>query len=198
MFAIARMDTWRALTGRLTRFRVESHHLLKGFGSLRLLDAFDTIRPKRLLEFGHGFNPTLLAHAQGRCEAYGVDDHQELPHVPPKEEWERMHQEFMVAPCPDVRFVRGLLGVHELPELEHGSFDIVLERWARIMHLITLCRELGFAATGPVPGRIDPDPASMLMESPSPVMLTYQMGEGEQRRFDGHWTSAYFRTRRAA
>ncbi|MGP1347818.1 MAG: class I SAM-dependent methyltransferase [Phycisphaerales bacterium] len=236
MLEIATMDTWWELSGRYPSFRAQSHTLLKDFGYMRLLDAFDTIQPKRLLEFGHGFNPTLLAHAQERCEAFGVDDHQGLPYFPPRDEWERMHREYMVAPCPGVRFARGLLGVHELPELEPesfdmiasvsvleeisladmrpllehckrllapggvfvGSFDIMLKHPQNIMRFMELCAEIGLGAIGPVPERFEPDYGSMLIESPSVVMLTYQMAEGELRRFNGHWTSAYFCTQRAA
>lgn len=236
MIELATMNTWWELTGRYQQFRAPSHALLKDFGYMRLLDAFDRCKPKRLLEFGHGFNATLLAYAQDRCQTFGVDNYQGLPYFPPKDEWEQLFAQRMVAACPNVHFARGLLGVDELSELEPGSFDMIasvsvleeipydqlrpiLEHCKKllapggvfvgtfdvmlkhpngVLKFANLCQEIGLTPCAAIPNAIEPDYASLLIESPSVVMLTYQMAEGEHRRFNGHWTSAYFSATRAA
>ena len=64
MLRFATMDEWWRLTAACPDFRRESHHLLKDYGYLKLIEFIESVRPKRLLEFGHGFNNTILQRFQ--------------------------------------------------------------------------------------------------------------------------------------
>jgi SAM-dependent methyltransferase len=230
MLRFATMDEWWRLTARRPDYRRESHHLLKDYGYLKLIDCVEQTRPSRLLEFGHGFNDTILRRFQDECEVYGIDDYQALPYFPGRAEWEAMYEERLVDPCPRAHLVRGLLGDGDVPELEEGTFDLIAsisvleeldeEAVARVIgHAERLLAPGGlFVGTFDVPlyapghtGRltrsvdasglqyVEPpaiestgDFNALLIESPTVVMLTYQMADGDERTFRGHWGSVWF------
>jgi SAM-dependent methyltransferase len=121
--SIATMNEWWRLTGRYPDFRRMSHALLKEFGYMRLMDLFDVRKPARALEFGHGFNPTLLQHAQPMCEMHAIDDDMQLPYFPTGQEWEALYDEHIRSACTDCHLHRGLLGGEH--DLEPGAFDLV-------------------------------------------------------------------------
>ncbi len=235
MLELATMNEWWRLNARYPEFRKPSHAMLKDFGYMKLMDLVDEVRPKRLLEFGHGFNSTLLARCQDRCEVFGLDDYQGLPYFPPLEDWQQMYDEYIRKPCPNATLVRGLLGAGDIPELPDNAFDLivsvsVLEELPRdafvpvVSHAARLLAPGGlFAGTFDVmlkwPNSINPlvdamnkaglqletaaprlqaDFNELLIESPSTVMITYQMAEGDTRKFNGHWSSAWFIARKPA
>ena len=224
------MDEWWRLTAQWPEYRRESQHLLKDFGYLKLIDCVERAQPGRLLEFGHGFNNTILKRFQDRCEVFGLDDFQALPYFPDRDQWEAWYEEHLVGPCPGANLVRGLLGADDVPELEDGSFDLICsisvleeldrETVARVVeHAERLLAPGGvFVGTIDVPlyalGHTErltravdgsglefrEPPAvetlenfnTLLIENPTVVMLTYQMADGEDRTFRGHWGSAWF------
>ena len=231
---LATMDEWRQLSKKYPEFRKESHAMLKDFGYMKLIDLIETQKPKRLLEFGHGFNSTLLARFQNTSETFGIDDHQSLPYFPPKEQWDALYGDLIRTPCPNAHLVRGLLGRGDTLGLDNASFDMivsvsVLEELQpdELSNVIADCVDL-LAPGGIFAGTFDvqlkhierinpllnafkthgmtieknaiqcpsPDFNSLLVESPSVVMLTYQMAENENRTFNGHWSSVWFMVRK--
>jgi len=230
MLRYATMDEWWQLTATQPEYRKESHHLLKDYGYLKLIDYIERARPRRLLEFGHGFNDTVLKRFQDECEVYGLDDYQALPYFPKRDEWEAWYRRYIVEPCPRAHLVRGLLGAGEIPALDEGTFDLICsvsvleeldEESVRrvIAHAERLLAPGGvLVGTFDVPlyapgytGRLtravagsglrfhetpaledSTDFNALLIESPTVVMLTYQMCDGDDRSFRGHWGSAWF------
>ncbi|MEZ6212436.1 MAG: class I SAM-dependent methyltransferase [Phycisphaerales bacterium] len=237
MLELATMNEWWRLNARYPEFRKPSHAMLKDFGYMKLMDLVDEVGPRRLLEFGHGFNSTLLARCQDRCEVFALDDYQGLPYFPPLEDWEQMYDEYIRKPCPNATLVRGLLGADDpLPQLEPETFDLIVSvsvleelpreafdpvvshaarllapgglfagtfdvmlKWPNSINpLVQAIRNAGLELETPEPNRLAADFNELLIESPSTVMITYQMAEGDTRKFNGHWSSAWFVARKPA
>lgn len=237
MLELATMNEWWRLNQRYPEYRKPSHAMLKDYGYMKLMDLVDEVQPRRLLEFGHGFNSTLLARCQHTCEVFALDDYQGLPYFPPREDWEQMYDEYIRKPCPNATLVRGLLGGdNDLPSLEPGSFDLiasvsvleelpreafmpvishaarllapgglfagtfdVMLKWPNSINpMVEAVRAVGLEMTTPAQNRLAADFNELLIESPSTVMLTYQMAEGDARKFNGHWSSAWFIARKPA
>ncbi|MAY75478.1 MAG: hypothetical protein CMJ31_12345 [Phycisphaerae bacterium] len=73
-----------------------------------------------------------------------------------------------------------------------GSFDLILNRPRMLEKLVAACDAAGLdipRAPGPISAAKWND---VLIESPSVVMLTYQMGQREHRTYSGHWGAAWF------
>ncbi len=229
-FRGATMDDWWRLSARYPEFRKQSHAMLKDFGYMALMELIEEQAPCRFLEFGHGFNSTLLAKFGAACEAHGVDDYQGLPYFPPKHEWEELYENWIRTPCPDAHLHRGLLGdgdieglaansfdllvsvsvLEELPPevLERvvahsyellkpggmfaGSFDVQLKHTDRVDPFVDAIRQAGFEMDRVETPNWESRFNELLIESPSTVMLTYQMAEGDDRVFNGHWSSLWF------
>lgn len=64
--------------------------------------------------------------------------------------------------------------------------------------LVQAIRNAGLELETPEPNRLAADFNELLIESPSTVMITYQMAEGDARKFNGHWSSAWFVARKPA
>ncbi len=231
----ATMTEWWRLTGRYPEYRRYSHALLKEYGYMRLMDLFDTVRPKRALEFGHGFNATLLEHGQGMCEMHGIDDDHGLVYFPSGEEWESLYAKSVASVCTGSVLHRGLLGggnhdleegsfdviasVSVLEELDPdvldevvadcarllapggrlaGTYDLLLSEPTRLCRFTDACEKAGLV----IPKALtldDVDWNAALLECPSVVMCTYQMGQEEEgREYDGHWTASWFVAQKAA
>lgn len=232
---LATMDEWWRLTGRYPQFRRHTHALLKEYGYMRLMDLFDTLRPTRALEFGHGFNPTLLKHAQTMCELHAIDEDQELLYFPSGNDWQALYDEHIASACTLCDLHRGLLGTGEhdlepgtfdiiasvsvLEELEPdvldavvadcanllapggrlaGTFDLMLSRPAHLERLTDACTKAGLTIPEP-PTTDELDWNATLLECPSVVMCTYQMGQPEEgRSYSGHWTASWFVAEKAS
>lgn len=112
MILIPTMDDWWELTQEFPSYQYVTDRILKEFGYMAILRHLKTAQPRRILEFGHGFNPTLFEPSATRedAEVWGIDDFQGLRYFPEKEEWYARHQAELVDPFPKVRFIRGLLG----------------------------------------------------------------------------------------
>jgi len=230
--ALATMDEWWALTATYKDHRRPSHALLKEHGYLRLFQLLEQLEPERALEFGHGFNHSLLSRFQDSIEMHGVDDYQALPYFPPRDEWETYYDQHIRANCKACTLHRGLLGgdgldvepgsfdvivsvsvLEELPreELERvlahaarllrpggrsvfaGTFDVQINRLEILDHFHSALRAAGFEVP-PAQEWVRPTVGdNVLLESPTTVMMTYYMGQGERdRRFAGHWGTAWF------
>lgn len=225
---LATMDEWWRLTGRYPSFRRHTHALLKEYGYMRLMDLFDTVRPSRALEFGHGFNATLLEHAQSMCEMHALDDDQQLVYFPSGDEWQDLYDKSIAAVCDGCHLHRGLLGsgdhglepgsfdliasVSVLEELEPsvlgrvvadcadllapggrltGTFDLMLKYPKLLANLTDACTDAGLVIPEP-PNTDGLDWNATLIECPSVVMCTYQMGQPDNRAYSGHWTACWF------
>jgi len=74
-----------------------------------------------------------------------------------------------------------------------GSYDFCTERVDVLEGFIGTLRKCGFDA--PAKGWT-PDPPqerhNVLIESPSTVMMTYYMSQGENRQYRGHWSTLWF------
>ena len=129
MILIPTMDDWWQLTREFPQFRKASDSVLKDFGYMSLLREIRQQRPKRVLEFGHGFNKTLfeLSENDANVEMWGVDDFQGLHYFPDRKGWEETYQDELVTRFPKAKFARGLLGEHKRKstELPEGYFDMV-------------------------------------------------------------------------
>lgn len=223
------MNEWWRLCTRYPQFKRHTHALLKEYGYMRLMDLFDAAQPKRALEFGHGFNPTLLQHGQAICEMHGIDDDQQLVYFPSGSDWQELYDEHIAPACTSCTLHRGLLGsgdhsikpgsmdiiasVSVLEELEPdildavvadcasllapggrlaGTFDLMLSQPDRLRRLSESCAKAGLTLPDP-PSTDELDWNATLLESPSVVMCTYQMGQPDEgRAYSGHWTAAWF------
>lgn len=90
MIFVPTVDHWWQLTREFPQFRKVSNTVLKDFGYMSLLQEIKQQRPKRVLEFGHGFNDTVfhLSANDNDIEIWGIDDFQELHYFPDKKKWE--------------------------------------------------------------------------------------------------------------
>lgn len=129
MILVPSVDDWWQLMQEFPQFRKVSNSVLKDFGYMSLLREIKQQRPKRILEFGHGFNDTLFHLSEDDCdiEMWGVDDFQGLHYFADKNEWEEKYQDKLVARFPKTSFVRGLLGDDQRKsmELPEDYFDMV-------------------------------------------------------------------------
>lgn len=118
------MNEWWDLTSRFPEFRAPSFTALKDFGYMAVMNELRHLPDgARVLEFGHGFNRTILASFDA-LEVWGVDDYLPLPYNPSEEEWEREYASLKES-CPRARFLRGTLGTDNTPDLPREYFDVV-------------------------------------------------------------------------
>jgi hypothetical protein len=95
---------------------------------MRLFELIEERKPKRVLEFGHGFNVSLFEYCEDRgIEIWGVDDHMDLPYFPAKEIWHRNHKEMLRDRFLKANFVLGQLGSNggSTASIPTGYFDLV-------------------------------------------------------------------------
>lgn len=123
------MDDWWRLSARYPGFRQASLTPLKDYGYLEVLSLIDNLKPKRVLEFGHGLGHTedgTLYKRGETLEFWAVDDYQGLCYYPKQAHWEKAYEEYK-AKHPRVKFVRALLGQPEKtrPFIPENYFDLV-------------------------------------------------------------------------
>src|SRR4026207_788159 len=71
---LATVDDWWRLTRDFPKFRKGSQALLKNYGYMAICEHIQRYKPQAILEFGHGFNFTLLEMFQYDHEVWGIDD----------------------------------------------------------------------------------------------------------------------------
>lgn len=131
MFIIPTMDEYFRLARNDRRRLTVSAKVLKDYGVMKCIEFISELRatknrPLRILEMGHGFAPDVLRHFQGTDEVWGVDDDQGL-HYFKNIDWDERFQREVLAHCPNVKFVRGLVGSETHPAgLPEGYFDVIL------------------------------------------------------------------------
>ena len=80
----------------------------------------------RILEFGHGFNPEVMARFQDMHEVWGADRDQGLVYFNDLD-WEAQFAEKVAPSCANVRFARELLSTQtENSQIPDDYFDVVL------------------------------------------------------------------------
>ena len=93
LFHVPSVDEWWKLTRKYPQFRTPSNLTLKEYGYMRLFELIEERRPRRILEFGHGFSGTLFAYCEQKgIEVWGVDDHMDLPYFPERDVWIGRHE----------------------------------------------------------------------------------------------------------
>ena len=95
---------------------------------MMLFELIERHRPKRILEFGHGFCSTLFEHCESRdVEVWGVDDHMDLPYFPPRDEWHATYKAQLLDRLPNTKLVLGQLGTRAdtRRSLPLGYFDMI-------------------------------------------------------------------------
>lgn len=126
MINVGTVREWWEISGRYPHLREEGlgYNFLKVIGYCFILDQIEGLPGvQRILEFGHGFNPTIFAELGAKYEVHGIDDYQALPYFPAKDGWEASYSDY-IAQFPQGHFHRGLLG-KGLNDLPAGYFDIV-------------------------------------------------------------------------
>ena len=229
MLKIPSVDDWFRLSLRFRDFHHVSHTVLKDYGYMAIQDYLDG-HPEfhRLLEFGHGFNPTLFQLYGKNREVWGIDDCGASYFTKDRAKWEAQFDKEVRAKAPACTFRRGLLGsqnkadlpsayfdvvcsvsvLEELPIdvvrdiLKHaanllrrggvliGTHDLITDFPVRIGEYAAAHAEAGLALDDPYPC-LDLSGHRLLLESPTAVMLWYQAHEGEDRKFQGHWTTIW-------
>ncbi len=124
MIDVGAVEQWWELSRRYAPLREISIGFLKPIGYCFIFSQIEKLSGvKRVLEFGHGFNPSLFRQLGDSHEVHGIDDYQALPYFPEAKEWDRNYQAF-VAGLPKGHFQRGLLakGKNNFPD---NSFDVV-------------------------------------------------------------------------
>jgi SAM-dependent methyltransferase len=128
MLHIPSVEEWWRLTEKYPEFRKPSNLTLKEYGYMRLFELIEEQRPRRVLEFGHGFSSTLFEYCSRHgIEVWGVDDHMNLPYFPPKEVWHARYKQMLRDPFPDAKLILGQLGTRPdtMAELPNSYFDLV-------------------------------------------------------------------------
>jgi hypothetical protein len=128
MLHIPSVEEWWRLTDKYPQFRQPSNLTLKEYGYMRLFELIEEHRPKRVLEYGHGFSPTLFEYCRKHgIEIWGVDDHMDLPYFPPKDVWYENHRRILRDQFPEAKFILGQLGTRQdtIGELPKSYFDLV-------------------------------------------------------------------------
>ena len=128
MLHIPSVEEWWRLTDKYPQFRQPSNLTLKEYGYMRLFELIEEQRPKRVLEYGHGFSPTLFEYClKHGIEIWGVDDHMDLHYFPPKEVWYENHKRMLRDRFPAAKFILGQLGTRPdtMKELPKSYFDLV-------------------------------------------------------------------------
>jgi SAM-dependent methyltransferase len=122
----ATVDEWWRLTSQYPRYRGASNTVLKDFGYLSIMRQLGNEQGGlRVLEFGHGLNPTLFEDFENVHEMWGIDDFQGLAYYPDRPAWESAYRTSLVEAYPGAHFVRGLLGGQPRVELPESYFDVV-------------------------------------------------------------------------
>jgi SAM-dependent methyltransferase len=125
---IPSVEEWWRLTAKYPRFRTPSNLTLKEYGYMMLFELIERERPRRVLEFGHGFSPTLFEYCESRdIEVWGVDDHMDLHYFPPREQWYATYKAVLSDQLPKTKLVLGQLGTREdtRSQLPGSYFDLV-------------------------------------------------------------------------
>lgn len=122
MFELARIAHWWDVSRRYPVLRDPSSGSLKALGYAHLLTQIADHAPARVLEFGHGYRSPLLDLSDGSRELWAIDDYVDV-HYWTREQF-AANRDRVEAGHPNVRFVKGLLGVggHDLAP---ASFDMV-------------------------------------------------------------------------
>ena len=108
------VDDWFQLARRYPENKKANLATLKDYGSMRCMSYVeDTFAHRgkdcRVLEFGHGFNPTFLSRFQKKHEAWGADMDQKISYFGADLDWEARFNRDMKPATPEVRYVRELL-----------------------------------------------------------------------------------------
>jgi len=123
MFRLATVTQWWEISRNFPLLRQQAHRgSLKALGYAHVLNQILTHKPKRLLEFGHGYGSPLFHLLDAEMEFWAIDDFVEVPYWT-REKFEENRQK--VEPrFPRIHFVRGLMGAGR-NELPAGHFDMV-------------------------------------------------------------------------
>lgn len=131
MFIIPTVNDWHLLTLRYPKYKVVSNSLLKDYGVMACMEFIENLSARepskklRILELGHGFNPDVLAYFQDKHECWGADRDQQLSYFKGIGDWEEKFAAEVSTRCPNVKFIRELLG--ESPSaIPDGYFDVIL------------------------------------------------------------------------
>ena len=120
------MDDWFSLTLKYRDYHQVSSSLLNDYGYMAVMDYVDTNSPRTILEFGHGFNPTIFQRYGTTREVWGIDDCQGLSYFPGNgEQWETQFDKNVRAKAPTCTYKRGLLGRDCRAELPENYFDVI-------------------------------------------------------------------------
>jgi SAM-dependent methyltransferase len=134
MMQLATVDDWYQLSEAFPEFRKVGMTCLKDWGYMKACNYIDQRfagRPPdkgiRILEFGHGFNPYLLSRYQSQFEVWGADRAQGLAYFDDRT-WEQRFRNEVGIRCPNVRFVKILVGEREpsREELPADYFDLIV------------------------------------------------------------------------
>jgi hypothetical protein len=132
MISIPSVDDWYQLTRIYPEYRHHTKTLLKDYGVMACLEFINSQKggtgnePLKILEFGHGFNAEVLSKIQDRHEAWGADRDQQLHYFQNLGglTWEQTFDHNVGALCPNVKFVRELVGDPD-SSLPNMYFDLV-------------------------------------------------------------------------
>ena len=127
MLKIPTVDDWYCLSLKYRQFHRVSDTSLKDYGYMAIMDYLDSHAANNILEFGHGFNPTLLERYSKARNVWGVDDYQGLAYfgTPDRNAWEKRFDQEVRSKAPECTFRRGLLGGSCGADLPSNYFDVV-------------------------------------------------------------------------
>ncbi len=125
MLTIPSVDDWYRLSLKYREFHRSSDTVLKDYGYMAIMDYLETQAAKKILEFGHGFNPTLFVRYGKARNVWGVDAYQGLHYFPDRAEWEKRFEQEVRSKAPECTFRRGLLGGDGGVDLPDNYFDVI-------------------------------------------------------------------------
>jgi hypothetical protein len=124
---IPTVDDWYRLSLKYRQFHRVSNEVLKDYGYMAIMDYLDSHAANNILEFGHGWNPTLFERYGKVRNIWGVDDYQGLAYfgTTDRDAWEKRFDDEVRSKAPRCTFVRGLLGGSPGADLPDNYFDVV-------------------------------------------------------------------------
>lgn len=130
MIEFPSVDDWFLLARTYSAHKKPSFAILKDYGVMRcsqyIEDSFKARgKDVHLLEFGHGFNPEILARFQDKHDVWGLDRDQGLSYFGKGFNWEARFNSDVAPFTQSVRFVRGLLSRSESGKLPDNFFDCI-------------------------------------------------------------------------
>jgi hypothetical protein len=151
MLIIPTMNDWFQLVRKYSKYRRTGIALLKDYGVMQCIDYIagryaDGGKDVRILEFGHGFNPDVMAFFQDKHEVWGADRDQKLSYFGADFDWEGRFARDVAPFCKNVRFSRELLATNEESALPDNYFDVALS--------ISILEEVSIPVVGDILTRV--------------------------------------------